>query len=67
MPGEEGNVRIMFSENDKVDFHYVERNLEKLETTIESLLHGKIGIRLETYKEKSEYDLSSIHMNVTII
>ena len=51
----------------KVDFHYVERNLEKLETTIESLLHGKIGIRLETYEEKSEYDLSSIHMNVTII
>lgn len=67
LPGEEGNVRIMFSENDKVDFHYVEKNLEKLETTIESLLHGKIGIRLETYEEKSEYDLSSIHMNVTII
>ena len=67
LPGEEGSVRILFSENDLVEYHYVERNLEELEKTIKNLLHGDIRIQLESYQEKNEYDLSSIHMDVTII
>ena len=45
----------------------MERNLEELEKTIKNLLHGDIRIQLESYQEKNEYDLSSIHMDVTII
>ena len=67
LPGEEGSVRILFSENDLVEYHYVERNLEELEKTIKNLLHGDIRIQLESYQEKNEYDLSLIHMDVTII